>query len=85
MQLELVVLEAPSEPAARMLKALDQIDPQAQIAAGWTSSRGLIAQMLAASSAPWRQVMSDIQKITSRSVSTRVAVVYLRQSSSGPG
>ena len=47
MQLELAFLERPTAPAARMEEALNQIDPQAQIAALDILSR-LIAQMLAA-------------------------------------
>jgi hypothetical protein len=51
MQLELAFLEPPAAPAARMEEPWDRIDPQAQIAALDILSR-LIAQMLAAGSAP---------------------------------
>ena len=50
MQLELVFLEGPAAPAARMKGPWDQIDPQAQIAALDILAR-LIAHMLATRSA----------------------------------
>ena len=46
----------------------------------WTSSR-VSSRRCSRPAQRWRQVMSDIQKITSSHL-TRVAVVYLRQSSS---
>ena len=51
MQLELAFLERPAAPEPRMEEPWDQIDPQAQMAALDILSR-LIAQMLAAGSAP---------------------------------
>jgi hypothetical protein len=51
MQLELALIERPTAPLARMEEPWDRIDPQAQIAALDILSR-LIAQMLAAGSAP---------------------------------
>jgi hypothetical protein len=51
MQLELAFLKPPAAPAVQMEEPWDRIDPQAQIAALDILSR-LIAQMLAAGSAP---------------------------------